>query len=197
MRLATILAIGCAAVLAPPVVMATQYTDYDSLYDVNTGGGKLVDATHSVSGIFDFRTGGDPTDLDTAFDTLGYNPLTQTVTGVSLSIQLLDGAVPQQAVISLDGSSFLTLPFIGSTTFGGTLDSTQTAALIAAAQDGRVNFTISASGNSSFFATFAELSIFADRKDTGGGSGVPDGGSSLALLGFAIVGLGLAKRKLS
>lgn len=189
MKLSSVLAIGCAAVVAQQAAMADYY-DADH-YFVSPGGQPVPPP---LSAIFDFRIGGDPTDPEPAgppFSQLGYNPATETVTGIQLAINLLSGNPGQQNVtVNLDGIIINTF-FTGSLLFGGTLSPADQASLIAAAQDGRVNYTINAAdANSAFEVINARMDIKTAAK-----TGVPDAGATLAMLGFAVAGLGVARRK--
>ena len=180
-------ALACAATLAAPVALGVTFEDLDT-YVGGSGIGQLVDSSHPLSGQFDFRTGGDPS--DTTGNVLGYNPATQVVTGFDLAFQVTDGNTLQTVVINLDGVPLVTT-FIGSITFGGTLSAFDTGAILAAAQDGVLPYTLGARDASSYNVNYAFMRITTSSR------GVPDGGSTLALFGAAIGGLGLLKRKVS
>lgn len=181
MKLSPLLAIGCAAALAAPTLRA-DFTDYDSFFP-----GGDVNSRTSLSGNFDWKIGGDPADTPIpGFDILGFNPATQTITGVSLAIQVTSASSTLQNVkVDLDGL-IINTSFIGGLTFGGTLSPSEVATLIANAQpDGRINYTFSPGDpNSSYTVQYAQMTIQT-----------PDAASTLTLLGMAVAGMGMLRRK--
>ena len=127
----------------------------------------------------------------------GFTPGSQTVSAAYASFNFLDtDLVSDIARVALNGSLLTigaTFP-IGFSAFGGSVVGTVLADLNAT---GKLDYTVTLQGNSS--ATLLGASLTADVTDavTGNPTGtVPDGGSTLTLLGGAILGLGLARKKL-
>ncbi|MFO1499945.1 MAG: hypothetical protein U1G07_16400 [Verrucomicrobiota bacterium] len=178
---------ACVASLAPMAAFGGNFQDLDT-YVGGSGVGQLVDSTTPLTGNFNFITGGDPS--DTTGNVLGYNPAVETVTGFELAFQVTDGSTLQTVNINLDGVS-LSTTFVGSITFGGTLSPADTTAILAAAQDGKLPYTLSAPAGSSYNVNYALMKI------TTGAKGVPEAGSTLALFAAAVGGMGLVRRKLS
>lgn len=180
-KLLLVAAFGCAAALLPPKAMANSYFDVDSFFP-----GATVSSTTPVSTTFNFITG----DSTPPPNQPGYNPAAEFVTSFDIQIVINGGGSGQNVHVDLDGVA-IDVPFSTSVTIGASLFASQSAALIAAAQDGIVNMTLSTSDRNSFLAQTARMDI------TTAAAGVPDGGSTLALLGIAAFGLGFVKRKMA
>jgi len=121
----------------------------------------------------------------------GFVPGPQTISLAYASFSFLDSDfVSDLVTISLD-NSLLTMgspsPF-GFSAFGGLVSGTVLADLNAS---GKLDYTVTMSGNSS--VTLKGASLLADVT---GNASVPDGGSTMALLGGALLGLGWARKKL-
>lgn len=183
MRIIAILAVGCALALTQ-AAKANPF-DFDNYFNPGTGTG----TPEPVAAIFGFTPTADPGDPEGPGALLGdfsYNPATQTVTDILLQIQLTTTATSLQNVqVNLDGV-ILNTSFIGGITFGGTLSPVDRAAIVAAAQDGAVAYSIS---GDTFNVNFARMDLVTEPK------GVPDVGSSLALFGLALGGIGVARRR--
>lgn len=186
----TLVAIGCAAALTPLALRADTFSDTDSYFNYPP-----VTTSAPLTGAFDFRVGGDPSD-GFGPDALGYNPATQQVVGVSLSFQVSSDLQNQQNIkVTLDNLVLNTF-FVGSLTFGGTLSPADTATLIAAAQDGHVNIKFESKDATTTYNVLNGFMEITTAAKTSGGGKVPDAGSTSALLGLALGGFGLMGRKL-
>ena len=162
---------ACGSALAFP----TLYTDID-LY------GQYVSTGQPLSGTFNISAG-DGTGL------AGYKPETQQVTSASAQFVIrdetfLDGE--ERFVISLSDSTWNGNAFaaflnvdLGST---GTL-------LLQLSDDGEIAYTVSAS-KGDFILVSATLEALADKRVA-----VPDSGTTLALLGLGLVGVGALRRR--
>jgi hypothetical protein len=130
--------------------------------------------------------------------THGFTPGSQTVSAAYASFNFLDtDLISDIARVNLNGSLLTigaTFP-IGFSAFGGSLVGTVLADLSAT---GKLDYTVTLQGNSS--ATLLGASLTADVTDalTGNpiGNAVPDGGSTLTLLGCAMLGLGWLRKRL-
>lgn len=120
----------------------------------------------------------------------GFVPGPQTISWAYASFSFLDlDSVLDMVTISLDSSLASGLPSpIGFSVFGGLVLGTVLADLNTS---GTLDYTVTMSGNSA--VTLKGASLFANVT---GNAPVPDGGSTLALLGCAMLGLGWARKKL-
>lgn len=179
-KLTLLLALGCAAALAPLSVHANSYSNLVTP-------GTTVDSSNPWSSTFIFA---------------GYNPATEVITDLSLAFLLSqpnDPPVTQNAKITVAGQ---VLPLVDTTfslsssLLGGNVSDPSEAALkaaiLAGSQSGSVPYKVEAADSgSSFTLLSAKMSITTAPK------GVPDSGSTLALLGFVVCGLGWAGRRLA
>jgi hypothetical protein len=122
---------------------------------------------------------------------LGYDSGSEAVSSAQASFSLTDLAPPngdggnETAVITLDGGFFGIAQDFLSATIGGNIPVTLAA-------DGTINWLVSeTSGASGFVLTDAAVTIVTVPRT----NGVPDGGSTLPLLGGAFTTLGLLYRR--
>ena len=119
----------------------------------------------------------------------GFTPGSQTISLAYASFSFLDtDFISDMVTISFDSSALTigsTLPY-GFSAFGGLVVGTVFADLNAT---GKLDYTVTMIGNSDVTLKGASLLAVASAP-------VPDGGSTLALLGCAIFGLGWARKKL-
>jgi len=180
--IAGLVALGETTAMAIPI-----YTDLD-VFGLS---GQKVDANTPLAGAFQISSN----DADGIPDLTGYNPLSEQITGASVVFVLRDDSFfdgQEQVKIDLGSNFFqsgavLDSPLIFSI-LGGSVSG---SALLDLDADGVLNYTIS-SADGDFVAISAFLSATAGPKSTS----VPDGGSTVALLGLGLLGLGWARRKL-
>jgi len=122
----------------------------------------------------------------------GFTPGSQTISFAYASFSILDLDRNSDFVtIALDGSVFASGPSnpFGFSAFGGAVTGT---VLADTSSSGVLDYTVSVLfGNSGF--TLKGASLLADVTQN---APVPDGGSTAALLGCAMLGLGWARKKL-
>jgi hypothetical protein len=155
---------------------AISYRDLDVL------GGLIKDT--SVTGEFNLVVGdgglGDRT---------GFNHLTEQITSATATFSFIDDADWAAETVTIKLGSF---DFLNETTLATVLfynGSVIGNALFDLQQDGILKYTITANGD--FYSISADL-----RAEASPIGSVPDGGSTLSLLGVACLGLGWASRKM-
>jgi hypothetical protein len=123
-----------------------------------------------------------------------YNPLTQQVNSAFVEFTLWDGIVLGGAetwTLTLDGGAFSSGgSFSGFFNFGGAVTG---SALVTLSDTGALSYTISRNSGE-FWITNAYLEAEVGARGPGGANGVPDGGSTVLLLGAGLMGLAAVRR---
>ena len=185
---------------------AVTFSDADT-FPEGAGAGLLAGGV--INGSFDFRAVPVPADTTTSFaigapylpvqfrdtysSSLGLDPATMSVVPNSGSVSFffrdpVEGGAPNLVTIAIPADASLS----GPATFENFLIlNKSTTALLEGSigANGFFNYTITNTGTSAFFVDGAFATIDAIPR------GVPDGGSAVALLGVALVGLEGFRRK--
>lgn len=162
--------------------------------DINVIGVKLDDLHPSVSGEFNIADA-------------GYNSVTHQVTYASAWFAFADDTLPwdgQDDPLDLNGNYEVVKVDLGlapgyfgpvevnlATLLGGDVKG---SVLMDLSADGRLEYTIS-QVTGDLYVGFAKLVAEASPR-TGTANAVPDGGTTVALLGLALLGLSAARRKM-
>ncbi len=148
-------------------------------WDIDVFAEKLTSLNSTKSGTFDITTGllG------------GYNPATETVTSATVWFavsddQLLDS--DEWVQFKLNGEDFLKPIEVDLTLVSGQILGT---ALVSLDATGKLSYTIQQTGRGDFWALGAKLMAEA------GPRAVPDGGATLMLLGGALAGIEVLRRR--
>ena len=164
------------------------YTDLD-VFD----GGRLVDPSQPLKGTFEINS----QDPDGIYDLIGYDPAIEQITNATATFFLKDDGLlgdiaPEKVTITLGPDTFInsqTVPFLFTT--GGVTGN----AFFDLSADGILAYSIMAvpnnrwNGISDFKVYSALLTVDARAR------AVPDGGTTVLLLGMGFLGLCVLQRK--
>jgi hypothetical protein len=121
-----------------------------------------------------------------------YNPLTQQVNSAFTTFTLFDVILNESYTITLGGSTVHTgNSFIGTINLGPS--GVAGSALLTLSDTGALSYTVTAN-TGSFWLTNAYLEAEVGARSPGGANGVPDGGSTVLLLGAGLMGLAAVRR---
>ena len=173
-------------------VGAATYTDLDLYYtDDPTHGGTQINETESLVGFFQIRQ--DQYDGDGGNGT-GYNPVSEEIISARAFFYLANGDTLLTSTVDIflgeaelrahDGEEVLTFRLLVGGVTGTALFDLQ--------EDGTLRYEITAESG---VLALLEAQVIADAGPRS--IGVPDGGSSMVLLGFGFIALGVLKRKLA
>lgn len=151
--------------------------------------------SNSVSGLLDITTG-NPTN---------YNPATMVLTSATIKFAFADTNDPTEVWWQSDGNEIVSVSldstFFQSAEVGGThasFDWTSIAGNLSGTifsnlqTDGKLNYTVTITSGDVWFKGAQLDAVGNVRNNT---PGVPDSGSTVALLGLALVGLAVFKRR--
>lgn len=184
------------AVLASLAISAVSAQAIEYL-DLNWIGVKLDGSRRSYSGEFNILDGGDiPTTPD-------FNPTTHEVTWASVWFAFGDDYSPLSDPFDANGYKEIVQVDLGlvvgvdfgpvevnlATLLGGNLTGDLRLDL---SEDGKLSYTINNKGGD-FYVGFAKLAAEVSPRT---GNAVPDGGTTAALLGLALLGLSAVGRKM-
>jgi len=175
---------------------AVLYRDIDAI-------GIELDASGaaSYSGDFDIVTGdgdvnigiGWPYNLFPEYysDEAGFDPSGESVVGATAYFYLQGTLDLQQEEVVVEIADLTEGPVVIDYLWNNTIEIADLQLIVDLQDDGRVGYTVTAvSGDVQF--DYARLD--ADARPTGA-QGVPDGGATIALLGMAMAGIGLLRRR--
>ncbi len=186
MKTIKILAMALWLVAISTSVHGATYRDTDLF----GGLGTQLNAGQSISGVFQI----DQRDFDSINEVAGYDSDVEEILSATAAffLGLGDDLVASTVDIFLGSSVFRDDAGVPVYNFVVGNSSVQGSALFNLQEDGRLDYTITAE-------TGTLIVYEATLRATSGprSIGVPDGGSSVFLLGFGLMGLGFLKRKLS
>lgn len=179
-------------VAGTPRVGAATYTDLDLYYtDDTTHGGTQINETESLVGFFQLKQG--EYDGDGGNGT-GYNPVSEEIISARAFFYLANGDTLLTSTVDIflgeaqlqahDGQEVLSVRLLVGGVTGTALFDLQ--------EDGTLRYEITAESG---VLALLEAQIIAEAGPRS--IGVPDGGSSMVLLGFVFIALGVLKRRLA
>ena len=156
---------------------------YSSTFDITTAG--FVPGQFNIDSILvKFAFSDDATSADTGSGSDGFESVDITLGSLKIWNDLEVDGDHSNAPLSYDWYS---QSLFGNATILGDLNA-----------DGILNYSVTIqnlSGSKDTYLKIAELTVTGDPKRTTTGQSVPDGGATLALLGAALMGLGIIRRK--
>jgi hypothetical protein len=182
--LSTLLAIGTAIAISSLSAKAITYTDLQTFspalfFGPGTTGLDVFNGTFNILA-------------------QGYDPSLEQVISATATFRVRDNndAGPEEVTISLGGAAFDSSSSFsnGAITLGGAVLG---SVLLDLSANGLLAYTITRT-QGDFFVDWANLTATAEYRSTPGGdnpSSVPDGGTTAALLGLAMLGMIGASRK--
>lgn len=181
--------LAVAAMLSLGSAMAAQYTDANPAnvrLDANYLSGFNPLYNPSYTGGWDLLNE-------------GYNPANETITSATATFKLNDANGGSESyTITIDGDAFaaggsFSTSLFGTISVGGAIG---VDALLTLDTTGLLSYTITAT-RGIFWLTEAKLVADATGRAQPSPIGVPDGGATLALLGFGLLGLLGASRRIA